>query len=114
MELTSGRDRDERSTRSRAGVLRAEGHAQGLATAFLLFGLLTSVQYAFLRAGQDVDAAYRLVTLAKASYMLRLPLSLYAQIRAVPGVKAATYIGTFGGYYQDPRNPVGGGCAASA
>jgi putative ABC transport system permease protein len=79
-----------------------------ITTAFLLFGLLTSVRYAFLRVGQDVAAAHRLVTLAKSSYMIGLPLSLYAQIRAVPGVEAATYISTFGGTYQDPRNPVGG------
>ena len=76
--------------------------------AFLLFGLLTSVRYAFLQAGQDVAAAHRLVTLAKSSYMFRLPLSLYDSISAVPGVEAATYIGTFYGTYQDPKNHVGG------
>lgn len=79
-----------------------------VAAAFLLFGLLASVRYAFLRAGQDVAAAHRLVTISKTSYMLGLPLSLYAQIRAVPGVEAATYFSPFGGTYQDPRNPVGG------
>ena len=76
--------------------------------AFLLFGLLASVQRAFLTAGQDVDAAYRLVTLSKSSYMFGLPLSLYDQIRAVPGVEAVTYIGSFYGTYQDPKNHVGG------
>lgn len=79
-----------------------------VAAAFLLFGLLTSVRYAFLQAGQDVAAAHRLVTISKTSYMIGLPLSLYAQIRAVPGVKAATYFSPFGGTYQDPTNPVGG------
>lgn len=76
--------------------------------AFLLFGLLTSVRYAFLRVGQDVAAAHRLVTISRTSYMIGLPLSLYAQINAVPGVEAATYFSTFGGIYQDPKNPVGG------
>ena len=79
-----------------------------VAMAFLLFGLLTSVHDAFLQFGQDVGAAHRLVTISKGSYMFGLPLSLYSQIRAVPGVEAATYFGPFGGTYQDPRNPVGG------
>jgi putative ABC transport system permease protein len=76
--------------------------------AFLLFGLLASVRHALLQAGQDVAAAHRLVTISRTSYMIGLPLSLYAHIRAVPGVQAATYISTFGGTYQEPRNPVGG------
>lgn len=56
----------------------------------------------------SVAAAHRLVTISKTSYMIGLPLSLYAQIRAVPGVEAVTYFDPFGGTYQDPRNPVGG------
>jgi putative ABC transport system permease protein len=79
-----------------------------VAMAFLLFGLLTSVRYAFLRAGQDVAAAHRLVTISRTSYMVGLPLSLYRQILTVPGVEAATYFNPFGGTYQGPKNPVGG------
>jgi putative ABC transport system permease protein len=89
-------------------MLRTALTLLSVAMAFLLFGLLTSVRNAFLRAGQDVAAAHRLVTLSKTSYMIGLPLSLYAQIRAVPGVEAATYFNPFGGTYQDPKNGVGG------
>jgi putative ABC transport system permease protein len=85
-----------------------------VAMAFLLFGLLASVRYAFQRAGQDVAAAHRLVTISKTSYMIGLPLSLYAQIRAVPGVEAATYFSPFGGTYQVPKNGVGGAATVSS
>jgi putative ABC transport system permease protein len=79
-----------------------------ITAAFLLFGLLASVRSAFQQAGQNVDAAYQLVTLSRSSYMFGLPLSLYEQIRTVPGVEAVTYVGSFYGTYQDPKNHVGG------
>jgi putative ABC transport system permease protein len=96
----------------RRRTLRTALTLLSVAMAFLLFGLLTSVRYAFLQAGQDVAAAHRLVTISKTSYMIGLPLSLYAQIRAVPGVEAVTYLNPFGGTYQDPKNGVGGPAAA--
>jgi putative ABC transport system permease protein len=92
----------------RRRTLRTALTLLSVTAAFLLFGLLASVRYAFVQAGQNAAAAHRLVTLAKSSYMLGLPLSLYRQIRAVPGVEAVTYIGSFYGTYQDPRNHVGG------
>ncbi len=79
-----------------------------VSAAFVLFGLLASVYGAFTEFGQNVAAAHRLVTLARSSYMVGLPLSLYRRIRAVPGVETVTYVGSFYGTYQDPRNHVGG------
>jgi putative ABC transport system permease protein len=98
----------------RRRTLRTSLTLLSVAMAFLLFGLLASVRNAFLQAGQDVAAAHRLVTLSKTSYMIGLPLSLYAQIRAVPGVEAATYFDPFGGTYQDPKNGVGGPATVSS
>jgi putative ABC transport system permease protein len=95
----------------RRRTLRTALTLLSVAMAFLLFGLLSSVRYAFLRAGQDVAAAHRLVTISRTSYMIGLPVSLYDRIRAVPGVEAVTYFNPFGGTYQDPRNGVGGPAA---
>ena len=72
--------------------------------AFLLFGLLDSVNDAFSQAGHSVAGAHRLVTLSKVGLMFPLPLSLYSRIQTVPGVRAATYANWFGGIYQDPKN----------
>ena len=72
--------------------------------AFLLFGLLDSVNGAFSQAGHSVRDAHRLITTSKMGLTFTLPLSLYSQIRAVPGVEAVTHMSWFGGYYRDPKN----------
>lgn len=74
--------------------------------AFLLFGLLDAVRTSFNEAGQSANGAQRLQTGSKLSFIQTLPLSLYAQIQQVPGVKNATYANWFGGAYQDPHNQV--------
>src|SRR4249919_1012075 len=72
-------------------------------TAFFLCGMLDSVRVAF-NSGGDVTGANRMVTSSRLSLTQMLPHSLDPQIRAVKGVKQATYAAWFGGIYQDPKN----------
>ncbi|UHQ20235.1 FtsX-like permease family protein [Lysobacter sp. KIS68-7] len=72
-------------------------------TAFFLFGMLDSVRVAF-NSGGDVTGANRMVTSSRLSLTQMLPHALDPQIRAVKGVKQATYAAWFGGIYQDPKN----------
>ncbi len=71
--------------------------------AFLLFGMLDSVRVAF-NSGGDVTGANRMVTASRLSLTQMLPYSLDPQIKAVPGVKKASFAAWFGGIYQDPKN----------
>lgn len=71
--------------------------------AFLLYGLLMAVGYAF-RGGVDLANADRLVTINKITLINPLPYSQLARIRATPGVEAVTHATWFGGYFQDERN----------
>ena len=71
--------------------------------AFLLFGMLDSVRVAF-NSGGEVTGANRMVTASRLSLTQMLPYSLDAQIKAVPGVRKATFAAWFGGIYQDPKN----------
>lgn len=75
-----------------------------IVAAFLLYGLLDSVQSAFDNAGQRVGSAERLVTISRMSMIEPLPLALLQRIRATPGVREAGYANWFGGIYQDPKN----------
>jgi putative ABC transport system permease protein len=72
--------------------------------AFLLFGLLESVNSVLTEAGHTVGAAHRLITASK--FMVPLPYSLAAQIPAVPGVQEVAYAGMLAGTYQSPRNTI--------
>jgi putative ABC transport system permease protein len=72
--------------------------------AFLLFGLLDTVNNTFANATRAVVGADRLVTISKVSFTLSLPKSLYPRIQAVPGVADVAYVNWFGGIYQDPKN----------
>lgn len=71
--------------------------------AFLLYGLLMAVGYAF-RGGVDLANADRLVTINKITLINPLPYSQLARIRATPGVEAVTHATWFGGYFRDERN----------
>jgi putative ABC transport system permease protein len=64
--------------------------------AFLLFGLLQSVNVLF-NAGADFIGATRLMTQARVSFTSPLPMRLLPQIEAVPGVKRVNWIQWFGG-----------------
>jgi len=72
--------------------------------AFLLFGLLDSVNNAFNTGSRDVAGVDRLVTVSKVSFTLSLPKSLYGRIQTIPGVQEVSYANWFGGIYQDPKN----------
>ena len=54
--------------------------------AFLLFGVLETVDYAFSHADGGITGADKLVTTNKYSITLQLPFSDVQQIRSVPGV----------------------------
>jgi putative ABC transport system permease protein len=72
--------------------------------AFLLFGMLETVDYAFSHPGNGVTGADKLVTTNKYSITLSLPFSDAQQIRSVPGVAEVSWISWFGGYFQESKN----------
>jgi putative ABC transport system permease protein len=71
--------------------------------AFLLFGLLMTIRAAF-SFGVELAGNDRMIVIHKVSLIQPLPESYLTQIRAVPGVVAATHNTWFGGIYQDPSN----------
>jgi putative ABC transport system permease protein len=81
--------------------------------AFLLFGLLESVNSVFSEVGHTIGAAHRLITESKVGFMSPLPLSLKTQIVTVPGVEELAYDTYFGGTYQTPKNVIGSAIAVS-
>jgi len=72
--------------------------------AFLLFGMLETVDYAFAHPSGGTTGADKLITINKYSITLSLPFSDAQEIRAVPGIAEVTWISWFGGYYQEPKN----------
>ncbi len=72
--------------------------------AFLLFGMLETVDYAFSHPSAGASAADKLITTNKYSITLPLPFADLQEIRSVPGVADVTWITWFGGYYQEPKN----------
>jgi putative ABC transport system permease protein len=72
--------------------------------AFLLFGLLETVDYAFSHGSGGVTGADKLITTNKYSITLSLPFADLQQIRSVPGVVAVTWFTWFGAYYQESKN----------
>lgn len=75
-----------------------------IVVAFLMFGVLETVDYAFSHPSTGVTAADKLITINKYSITLSLPFADVQQIRAVPGVAEATWITWFGAYYQESKN----------
>jgi putative ABC transport system permease protein len=72
--------------------------------AFLLFGVLETVDYAFSHPSAGATGADKLVTTNKYSITLPLPFADVQQIRSVPGVEEVTWFTWFGGYYQESKN----------
>jgi putative ABC transport system permease protein len=78
-----------------------------IAVAFLLFGVLHGVV-----GGLDVlinsmsDA--RLRVLNRIGFTHWMPIAMRNEIASIPGVTAVAANGYFGGYYQDPKNQLGG------
>lgn len=64
--------------------------------AFLLFGLLQSINVVF-NAGADFVGATRLITQARVSFTQSLPLRILPELEAVPGVDKVMYQQWFGG-----------------
>lgn len=73
--------------------------------AFLLFGLVKALQFA-LTGGVELAGQDRLMTMHKVSMIQPLPLNYLRRIEAVDGVRSATSMNWFGGYFQDERNQV--------
>ncbi len=72
--------------------------------AFLLFGVLETVDYAFAHPSNGITGADKLITTNKYSITLSLPISDAQQIRSIPGVAEVTWISWFGGYYRESKN----------
>ncbi|HYB32629.1 MAG TPA: FtsX-like permease family protein [Steroidobacteraceae bacterium] len=68
--------------------------------AFLLFGLLQSVNSVF-SAGADFVGATRLFVQARVSFTTALPISMLPKLEAVPGVARVAYQSWFGGVWQE-------------
>ena len=68
--------------------------------AFLLFGLLQSVNHIF-NAGADFVGATRLMTQARVSFTSPLPVAMIPKLEAVPGVARVAYSQWFGGVWQE-------------
>jgi putative ABC transport system permease protein len=75
-----------------------------ITVAFLLFGMLETVDYAFAHPDSGASGADLLITTNKYSITLSLPFSYTQQIRSLPGIKEATWLTWFGGYYQEAKN----------
>src|ERR1700742_893247 len=75
-----------------------------IVVAFLLFGMLETVDYAFANPDSGAVGADRLITTNRTSITLSLPFSDTRQIRSLPGVKEVTWLTWFGGYYQEAKN----------
>ncbi|HLY53357.1 MAG TPA: ABC transporter permease [Steroidobacteraceae bacterium] len=67
--------------------------------AFLLFGLLQSVNSIF-SSGADFVGATRLFVQARVSFTVALPLSMVPKLEAVPGVARVAYLQWFGGVWR--------------
>ncbi|WP_397422459.1 ABC transporter permease [Phenylobacterium sp.] len=72
--------------------------------AFLIFGMLTSLNVALNRASESGSSAERLVVSNKINFTQPLPIAYVNRIAAIPGVTGVTHSSWFGAYYQDQRN----------
>jgi putative ABC transport system permease protein len=72
--------------------------------AFLLFGVLETVDHAFEHPSTGVTGADKLITTNKYSITLSLPFSHVPKVQSVPGVVDVTWISWFGGYFQEQKN----------
>ncbi|MDZ5648392.1 ABC transporter permease [Nitrospirillum sp. BR 11828] len=74
--------------------------------AFVIYGVLGSINYAF-EHGVDQVADNRLVVSNKITFIQPLPFAYVGKIQALKGVKTVTYASWFGGYVKEPRDQVG-------
>jgi putative ABC transport system permease protein len=73
--------------------------------AFFLYGTLECFNRA-LHSSENSASADRLITVNRINFTMPLPVNYAGRIRQVEGVTAVTYQSWFGGYYQDPRQPL--------
>lgn len=71
--------------------------------AFLIFGLLVSVNVALNRASETGTASNRLIVSNKINFTQPMPISYVNRIAQVPGVTGLSHFSWFGAYYQDQR-----------
>ncbi len=71
--------------------------------AFVLFGILMTIRYAF-SFGVEIAGADRLVLIHKVSLIMPLPVSYQPRLQQTKGVEIASHQSWFGGIYQDPSN----------
>ena len=83
--------------------LRAILMIVSILVAFAIFGVLAGFYRAFT-AGTDNAAADRMMTVNKINFTQPLPMAYYNRIKAMDGIRQATYANWFGGYYQNPKN----------
>ena len=72
--------------------------------AFLLFGVLETVDYSFAHPSAGTSGDDKLITTNKYSIALSLPYADLQQIRGLKGVAAATWLTWFSGYFQESKN----------
>ena len=75
-----------------------------IVVAFLLYGILETVDYAFTHPANSVSGADKLITTNKYSITFSLPFADLQQIRGVSGVAEVTWITWFGAWYQESKN----------
>lgn len=73
--------------------------------AFLLFGVLGSVQKVF-DSGEEASSDTRLMVVNKINFTQPLPIAYVNKIKAIEGVASVTYANWFGGYYKEQKNMV--------
>lgn len=71
--------------------------------AFLIFGMLTSLNVALNRVSETGASDERLIVSNKINFTQPLPIAYVNRIAAIPGVTGVTHSSWFGAYYQDQR-----------
>ena len=74
-----------------------------IAIAFLLFGMLGSINNAF-NSGIELSADDRLVVVNKINFTQPLPLSYAEKVRNIEGVEQVTYANWFGAFVKDSNH----------
>ncbi|MCE3602548.1 ABC transporter permease [Massilia sp. P8910] len=72
--------------------------------AFLLFGMLESVQGFLSSGGGAAKQSDRLMVSNLTSFTQPLPFAYVERVAAIEGVKDVSYMAWFGGYYKEPGN----------
>ncbi len=72
--------------------------------AFLIFGMLTSLNVALNAASETGTSNNRLIVSNKINFTQPLPISYVNRVASVEGVTGVTHQSWFGAYYQDQRN----------